>query len=89
VHRHWLSITHQLHLRDWYYHSSSPWTLDYPPLFAYFEYLLSLPATLLDAGMVGLSQLEYTSFETILYQRSTVILSEFLLFYALKRFILI
>lgn len=41
VHRHWLSMTYHLRPRDWYRDESSLWTLDYPPLFALFEWALA------------------------------------------------
>lgn len=53
--------------------------LDYPPFFAYFEKLLSLPAFLIDPRMVDLNNLNYGAWTVVAYQRSTVILTELVL----------
>jgi alpha-1,3-glucosyltransferase len=53
--------------------------LDYPPFFAYFEKVLSIPASFIDPRIVDLNNLNYSPWSVIAYQRVTVILTELLL----------
>jgi alpha-1,3-glucosyltransferase len=73
VHRNWLAITSSLPVCQWYFEERfSQWTLDYPPLFAYFQHLLSRFAPLFDRNMLRLEDATYASNETVLFQRLTV-----------------
>jgi len=81
VHRNWLAITHTKHYKEWYSDgaSKSEWTLDYPPLFAWFEWGLSQVGALVDKEMVDVDALGYASEATIMFQRFTVMVTEILL----------
>ena len=79
VHRNWMALTHSLPLSRWYAEATSEWTLDYPPLFAWFERLLSLGAPYFDAAMLQISAVPYASPPTVAYQRITVVVADALL----------
>ncbi|KAI0033756.1 glycosyltransferase family 57 protein [Vararia minispora EC-137] len=87
VHRNWLAITYSLPVSKWYYDNTSEWTLDYPPFFAYFEKLMSIPACIIDPKIVDLNNLDYDAWSVVVYQRTTVILTELLLGAVVLRFI--
>ncbi|XP_066902455.1 dolichyl pyrophosphate Glc1Man9GlcNAc2 alpha-1,3-glucosyltransferase isoform X2 [Halyomorpha halys] len=84
VHRNWLAITFSNPISRWYFEESSIWTIDYPPFFAWFEYLLSLVAYFFDSDMLGIRNQNYDSPYTIYFQRFSVIACDLVLLYGCK-----
>mmetsp|Transcript_17233 Transcript_17233/g.25465 ORF Transcript_17233/g.25465 Transcript_17233/m.25465 type:complete len:490 (-) Transcript_17233:819-2288(-) len=92
VHRNWLAITRNLPLKKWYFddiNKTTVHTLDYPPSFSFFEYLISTsPLTnwLVSSGRLDERCLallpDYDndpSEACVVFHRGTVILSDIIL----------
>ncbi|KAI1307745.1 glycosyltransferase family 57 protein [Xylaria venustula] len=79
--RHWMEITTNLPISQWYFHDLQWWGLDYPPLTAYHSWLLGRIGSLINPSWFAL----YTSRgsdDPILkiFMRETVFFSEFLIY---------
>jgi hypothetical protein len=61
-----------LYLSCRYYEATSELTIDYPPLFAWFEYAMAQAARYFDPKMLSVSNLEYESTATVLFLRLSV-----------------
>ncbi|KAJ2711794.1 glycosyl transferase, partial [Coemansia sp. D1744] len=85
VHRNWLALTSSLPISQWYFENRSEWTLDYPPFFAWFEWTMSVVARVWDPRIVDINNLGYASPSCVMFQRLTVLVSELVLFMALRR----
>ncbi|CAH8524792.1 unnamed protein product [Schistosoma turkestanicum] len=85
VHRNWIAITCSLPVSKWYFDEISIWTLDYPPLFAFFEWILSFIAVKIDPNICNVTSHPYVSNGLIIFQRLSVIITELLMFAALMR----
>jgi len=87
VHRNWLAITHNLPLSEWYHEATSEWTLDYPPFFAYFEWILSqfVPQSVSQDGCLDIVREDgHYGWPTIVFQRLTVMITELVLALSLR-----
>lgn len=86
VHRNWLAITSKLPLAQWYTENTLQWTLDYPPFFAYFEWVLAqfVPTAVATDGCLDIVPVGAYSMPTVYFQRATVLVLESVLYFALR-----
>ena len=84
VHRNWKAITNSLPISKWYFYSKNKWTLDYPPLFAYMEYILGKLSKFFDPNITNLDSINYDSFICKTFMRGTVLLGDLFLFCSIK-----
>ena len=81
VHRNWLALTWSLPCAQWYVDATSQWTLDYPPLFAAFEWLLArAAAVLVEPAALVVTKEPYASWAMTVFHRCSVIAADVVLY---------
>ncbi|RYP34619.1 hypothetical protein DL767_004179 [Monosporascus sp. MG133] len=77
--RHWMEITTQLPISQWYFHDLEWWGLDYPPLTAYHSWILGKIGSLIDPSWFTLYTSRGSEDPTLkIFMRATVLVSEYL-----------
>lgn len=71
-------------ISKWYFDKQSIWTLDYPPLFAYMEYILGKISTVFSSKITNPS-VSGDEWDIIVYQRLTVLIGDVLLFVSIRK----
>ena len=75
--RHWMELTVNLPIHDWYSASPGWWPLDYPPLSAYHEYIMGLISQSFDRDSVSIGDsMGFESETHRTFMRISVLLSE-------------
>ncbi|KAF7564078.1 hypothetical protein G7046_g70 [Stylonectria norvegica] len=79
--RHWMEVTTQLPISQWYFHDLQWWGLDYPPLTAYHSWLLGKIGALIDPSWFELFTSRGSDDPTLkIFMRATVIISEYFVY---------
>ncbi|KAG0737925.1 hypothetical protein G6F57_012515 [Rhizopus arrhizus] len=79
--RHWMEITLHLPFSKWYTYDLQWWGLDYPPLTAYHSWLCGLIGSKINPAWFALDESRgLESAESKLFMRSTVVVSELLIY---------
>ncbi|EFQ35249.1 ALG8 glycosyltransferase family ALG6 [Colletotrichum graminicola] len=79
--RHWMEITTQIPVSQWYFHDLQWWGLDYPPLTAYHSWLCGKIGNLIDPTWFELYTSRGSDDPTLkIFMRATVIVSEYLIY---------
>ena len=80
--RHWMEVTTNVPIGDWYWYELEYWGLDYPPLTAYVSYLCGVGSSLLvgpeSVALVSSRGIEDPTHKA--YMRATVLVLDMLLF---------
>ncbi|KAF4458303.1 glucosyltransferase [Fusarium albosuccineum] len=79
--RHWMEVTTQLPISEWYFHDLQWWGLDYPPLTAYHSWVLGKIGSLIDPSWFALITSRGSQDPNLkIFMRATVIISEYLIY---------
>ncbi|KAH7376565.1 ALG8 glycosyltransferase family ALG6 [Plectosphaerella cucumerina] len=79
--RHWMEITTQLPVSQWYFHDLQWWGLDYPPLTAYHSWLCGKVGALIEPAWFSLYTSRGHEDPTLkIFMRATVMVSEYLIY---------
>lgn len=79
--RHWMEITTQLPISQWYFHDLQWWGLDYPPLTAYHSWLCGKIGSLINPAWFELYKSRGSHDPALkIFMRGTVVVSEYLIY---------
>ncbi|EKJ73580.1 hypothetical protein FPSE_06198 [Fusarium pseudograminearum CS3096] len=79
--RHWMEVTTQLPISQWYFHDLQWWGLDYPPLTAYHSWALGKLGSYIDPSWFALFTSRGNQDPDLkIFMRATVIVSEYLIY---------